>query len=312
VRVIRPQPDGKLIIAGEFTSVNGTPRGYIARLHANGSLDNAFATNAGANGRLRDVALLPSGKMLIGGLFTSYGGVQQNFIARLDTNGLRDVTFANGGGDAIGGEVYCFTKYGNQWFVGGEFTVLNGKPVPRIALIDSDGNHDTNFIPGAFNGGPIYTINEQFNGRLIVGGGFTSFAGNTNYAYLTRLLPNGSHDDSFAVNVEANGNVLTTALAPDGEILVGGLFTDTFNQRDAFVLTLLRGDGPPALSAQRIVSGIRLSWSDVASTFSLQESADAAGPWTNSASAITTQGRNFVTTNAATSARSVFRLRFDD
>jgi hypothetical protein len=108
--------------------------------------------------------------------------------------------------------------------------------------------------------------------------------------------------------VKPEADVLTTALAPDGEILVGGLFTDTFNQRDAFVLTRLRGDGPPPLSARRTGNAIALSWSDLASTFFLKEGADATGPWTNSLSAISTQGRNFVTTNAATSARRFFQL----
>src|SRR5262245_59476380 len=33
------QPDGKILIGGDFSSVNGTPRNYIARLNSNGSLD---------------------------------------------------------------------------------------------------------------------------------------------------------------------------------------------------------------------------------------------------------------------------------
>src|SRR5436189_6262030 len=40
------QPDGKIIIAGEFSSVLGVPRGNIARLNSDGTLDMTFDPNA--------------------------------------------------------------------------------------------------------------------------------------------------------------------------------------------------------------------------------------------------------------------------
>jgi uncharacterized delta-60 repeat protein len=309
VRAIVPQPDGRIIIAGEFNAVDGVSRGRIARLHANGSLDATFATNTGANNRIRAVSLLSDGKILIGGAFSTFNGAAQNCLARLDTNGTLDATFASGGGGADG-EVYCFTKFGREHFVGGNFTNLNGTLAPRIALIDSNGNHDFSFnVGGGFDGGPVYTITEQFNGRLIVGGGFTSFAGQSAYARLTRLNPNGSHDGSFTVSVPS-GDTLTTVLAPDGQILVAGLFAYQFNQRTARILTLLRGDGPPVLSIERSGNGVALSWPDLASTFALQEASGVGTPWTNSSASVTTQERRFFATNTTTSAVRFFRLNF--
>ena len=40
------QPDGKIIIGGNFSSVLGVPRNHIARLNANGTLDMGFNPNA--------------------------------------------------------------------------------------------------------------------------------------------------------------------------------------------------------------------------------------------------------------------------
>src|SRR5437868_3375906 len=37
-----PQPDGKVLVCGNFTSFNGQNRGYVARLNSDGSVDQGF------------------------------------------------------------------------------------------------------------------------------------------------------------------------------------------------------------------------------------------------------------------------------
>ena len=49
------QPDGKIVIAGDFTSVNGAPRNRLARLNANGSVDAGF--NPVFNGPVNALAI---------------------------------------------------------------------------------------------------------------------------------------------------------------------------------------------------------------------------------------------------------------
>src|SRR3712207_6905445 len=41
------QPDGKVLIAGYFTFIDGTPRGHVARLNSNGTLDTSFNPGTG-------------------------------------------------------------------------------------------------------------------------------------------------------------------------------------------------------------------------------------------------------------------------
>src|SRR6185436_5746463 len=76
------QPDGKVIIAGEFTTFNGFPRPHIARLNLDGSLDTSFdpGTN-GPNGTIWSMALQPDGRVVIAGEFTQINGLSRNHIA---------------------------------------------------------------------------------------------------------------------------------------------------------------------------------------------------------------------------------------
>src|ERR1043166_7642640 len=47
VSTIAAQPDGKILIGGNFSSVNGTPRNFLARLNADGSIDASFPASNG-------------------------------------------------------------------------------------------------------------------------------------------------------------------------------------------------------------------------------------------------------------------------
>jgi uncharacterized delta-60 repeat protein len=84
VRCVAVQADGKILIAGDFTSVNGQPRSRIARLNPDGTLESTATFNAtGTNGDIRCIALQADGKILIGGDFKMAGGQVRNGIARL-------------------------------------------------------------------------------------------------------------------------------------------------------------------------------------------------------------------------------------
>ena len=76
------QCDGKIIIAGGFTTFNGIARNGIARLNANGTLDTTFNPGTGGTS-IKAMALQDDGKILIGGNFTSYNGIGRNRVARV-------------------------------------------------------------------------------------------------------------------------------------------------------------------------------------------------------------------------------------
>ena len=73
VKALAVQPDGKIVIGGQFTSVGGQSRNNVARLNSDGSLDTSFA-DPNVSGPVFTVALQPDGNIVIGGQFLNIGG----------------------------------------------------------------------------------------------------------------------------------------------------------------------------------------------------------------------------------------------
>src|SRR5437867_4031822 len=84
------QADGRILIAGRFTSVAGQSRGRIARLNSEGTLDPTFNPGSGANNNIRTLLVLDDGSILVGGQFTNYNGIARSRIARLQADGAVD------------------------------------------------------------------------------------------------------------------------------------------------------------------------------------------------------------------------------
>ncbi len=115
------QPDGKVLIGGFFTRYNGIFRNYIARVNADGTLDNTFNPGTGASSTVGTLALQPDGKVIIGGSFTTYNGTSRNRIARLNADGTLDNTF-NPGTGASGGVLSLALQPDGKVLIGGAFT----------------------------------------------------------------------------------------------------------------------------------------------------------------------------------------------
>jgi hypothetical protein len=90
VTALAVQADGKVLLGGVFTAVNGQVRNRIVRLNNDGSLDTVFGQGlSGANNSVVALALQGDGKVLVGGTFTSINGVARNRVARLNPDGTR-------------------------------------------------------------------------------------------------------------------------------------------------------------------------------------------------------------------------------
>ncbi len=125
VLAIKMQPDGRILISGSFTAVQGAPRGGVARLNADGTLDSSFAAPslAASGSSLPMIKALDSqldGKVIIGGQFTAIGGTSKRNVARLDANGQLDPSFNTGAGpDALVNAVKIQTD--GKALLGGDF-----------------------------------------------------------------------------------------------------------------------------------------------------------------------------------------------
>jgi uncharacterized delta-60 repeat protein len=226
------QPDGKVIIVGNFTTVAGNARNRVARLNADGSLDTGFNPGAGADDLVTAVALQSDGKVLIGGFFTTVGGTARNFIARLNADGTLDNGF-NPGTGANSAVLEVAAQPDGKVLIAGFFTSVNGTARGRVARLNADGTLDTGFTTGAGAGGNVLAMALQQDGKIVIGGEFVTYAG-TSRNRIARLNENGSLDTGFTVGTGVGGpilgftDVLAVAVQPDGKVIIAGRF-DSFN-----------------------------------------------------------------------------------
>ena len=244
VNALAVQADGKILVSGTFTTLGGggfgtITRNRIGRLNPDGSLDATF--NPGADNHIFALAVQADGKILVSGIFTTIGGggtgtTMRNRIGRLNPDGSVDTSFdpgANGNIDALA------VQADGKILVVGYFTALGGGGTGtttrnKIGRLNPDGTLDTSFDPGANN--PVYALAVQADGKIVVGGQFTTLGGGgtgtTTRNNIGRLNPDGTLDTSFDPDPGANSFITALAVQADGKILVGGRFTT------------LRGGGP--------------------------------------------------------------------
>jgi uncharacterized delta-60 repeat protein len=239
------QNDGKIILGGKFSSYDGVPRNNIARANSDGSPDTSFNPGTGANGVVLALALQGDGKIIIGGQFTSYNGVSRNNIVRVNGDGSRDPSF-NPGTEANGPVNAITLQSDGKIIIVGDFNSYDGMPRNKIARINSDGSPDTSFNPGTGANDQALTIALQSNGKIIIGGKFSSYNG-VPRNNIARLNDDGSLDTSFNPGTGTNGPVNALTPQPDGKIILGGQFTN-YDGVSRNNLARLNGDGSPDTS----------------------------------------------------------------
>ena len=233
VRAVALQPDGKILLGGDFTTLGGggighTARSRLGRLNPDGTLENSF--NPGANSTVQALAVQADGKIVAGGSFTTLGNggtTARNRLGRLNADGTVDTGFVPGANRPV---LALELQADGKILVGGSFSALSGTgtgnfPRNRIGRLNPDGTVDTGFDPGANR--PVRVLAVQANGKILVGGDFTTLGGGgtgtISRKRLGRLNPDGTLDASF--NPGADQSVRGLAVQVDGKILVAGDFT---------------------------------------------------------------------------------------
>ncbi|WP_176756873.1 T9SS type A sorting domain-containing protein, partial [Flavobacterium saliperosum] len=121
VYTMATQADGKILVGGHFTNYNGVAENDIIRLNADGTNDTTFNIGTGFNDSVHTIAPQADGKILVGGSFTTYKGVAENRIIRLNTDGTNDTTFNIGTGFNNGVGIIA-PQVDGKILVGGYFT----------------------------------------------------------------------------------------------------------------------------------------------------------------------------------------------
>ena len=134
------QGDGKIVVGGYFSKLNGVVRSNIGRLNSDGSLDTTFDPDA--NMGILTAALQADGKIVLGGVFTTLGEETRIRIGRLNADGSLDTTFNPG---ANGYVRALALQADGKILVGGSFTTLGGETRYYIARLNPDGTLDASF-----------------------------------------------------------------------------------------------------------------------------------------------------------------------
>ena len=218
------QTDGKILAGGYFTSYNGTTQNSLTRLNTDGTRDTGFTIGTGFNAEVQTILQQSNGKILVGGGFTTYNGVTQNYITRLNADGTRD-TGSSLGTAFAGGSINSLAQQSDgKILIGGQFTTYNGVAQGGITRANTDDTRDTGFTIGTGFDSLVDAITQQTDGKILVGGYFTTYNGVTQNR-ITRLNANGTRDTGFTISTGFNNNINSIAVQADGKILVGGNFT---------------------------------------------------------------------------------------
>ncbi len=256
IRDIEILNDGKILLAST-NNCNGNPSGRLARINADGTLDEGFNVGAGFSGGNQLVRAIASqgDKILVGGQFESSQGIQARFISRLNSNGSADAEFNH----PYNGPSYNFTagysvihtirvQADNKILVAGPIGELDSQ-FHNFQRLEADGQPDVAFnntVAGL--NGVVFDIQVLEDGKILIIGSFTQYNG-TAVPRICRLNDDGSLDPDFngAITSLDVNNVLNTGLSrmavqPDGKIVVVGWFSEAGGQ-DYGSIVRLNADG---------------------------------------------------------------------
>ena len=232
--------NGKIIVGGQFSTFTGATQNRLIRLNTNGSKDTSFNVETGFNNIVYTTTIDSNEKILVGGNFTTFTGASQNYLIRLNTDGSKDTLFNIGTG--FNNTVYSVVvDSNNKVLVGGNFTTFTGASQNYLIRLNSDGSKDTSFNIGTGFNAQITALAIDSNGKILVGGSFTTFTG-VSQNRLVRLNSDGSKDTSFNIGTGFNGLISSIVINSDQKILAGGNFT-TFTGGSQTRLIRLNTDG---------------------------------------------------------------------
>ena len=197
VNKIVVQSDGKFIIGGNFTKVNGNDSDFLARINNDGSFDASFDVSDALNARVYDLALQDDGKVIAVGDFnqnSNYGSLR---LVRINADGTKDTSFAYT--DELNGTIRTVAVQDDgKIVVGGNFNLYNNTGVHRLTRLNSNGSLDQTFedadVP--FISFEVFNNTILSDGSHIAVGEFLSF-NRYGRSRLVKLTPNGQIDFSF-------------------------------------------------------------------------------------------------------------------
>ncbi|MEF3697633.1 delta-60 repeat domain-containing protein [Desulfolutivibrio sp.] len=234
VNDLATQPDGKILIGGNFNWFGGVWSPNLARLTRDGAVDTTFSAGLGPDGVVHDVALRSDGLVFAAGDLVGAATRPLGGVARFTASGAVDTAFAPivTRTDNSPAPIYAVLPLaGNQVLIGGHVRKIAGQERSPLARLNTDGGLDAAFTPQititSGTGLSTYALAES-SGKYYVGGYVTyeSLA----RGFFTRVTSAGAIDTTFlpatpsAGVVIPNGTVREIGVQSDGKSVICGDF----------------------------------------------------------------------------------------
>ncbi|MBY0262212.1 MAG: hypothetical protein K2Q20_07690, partial [Phycisphaerales bacterium] len=223
VQALAVMPGGDVIVGGKFTTAGGASANNIARYNASKRVWSSLGSGVGGNpsiDELNALAVLPGGDVIVGGLFTTAGGVAVSNIARYNPSTNTWSALGSGTDSTV---LALAVLPGGDVIVGGGFTAAGGVAANKIARYSP-----TTGVWSALGSGTdefVGALAVLPGGDLIVGGGFTT-AGGVSATRIARYNPTtGAWSALGSGTSGSRGDVRALAVRADGDLIVGGEFT---------------------------------------------------------------------------------------
>ena len=220
----------QLFVGGAFTSTTPVSLTHIAKANivtTTGTVTTPVTwsglvsgTDGIITGTVYTIAISGT-DVFVGGAFQNAGGITgTNYIARWDGN----IWNAVGSLNAIKNTVRAIARSGNNVYVGGDFIGAGGSGGPNYLARWNGNTWSPVGSPTAINA-QVRAIALSGN-DVYVGGNFTGAGGAGGANYVARW--NGTQWTPLLSNTfGVYSNVHTIALAPNGDVYIGGVFNDT-------------------------------------------------------------------------------------
>ncbi|MGC1480626.1 MAG: delta-60 repeat domain-containing protein [Chthoniobacterales bacterium] len=172
IAAIATQSDGSVVIGGEFNQVAQTPRANLARIKADGTLDDTFMKDPtdGINGTVAAIVIDSKGRIIVGGSFNTADDKPCSNLARFNPDGSLDGKFCSGGGP--NGKVLSLAiQSDGSIIVGGNFSQFAGKERANLAKLAPTGEL-ADGLPTANLTGSVAALAALPDGPVVAGGDF--------------------------------------------------------------------------------------------------------------------------------------------
>jgi uncharacterized delta-60 repeat protein len=229
LRSVVVQPNGRILISGDFYYWNGVRVGGLIQLNSDGSRDNSFiggnSTDVGyGGGSIEHLAVQPDGSVLAVGTQTRWNGVSVGELVRLNSDGSLDQVFTEAVRGDLGTDARCDTAHifsvvvntDGKILVIGSFTKWRGQQVGRVVRLNPDGSLDSEFVSKTGSGasadlcGVVYQAVVDSSQQILISGAFTKWNG-IETKPLLRLKAEGTLDKPTVTSSTVTSSTVTSS-----------------------------------------------------------------------------------------------------